>query len=61
MSLEECYAAIGGDYEGVRRRMLNDARIGKFVGLFLQDDTFPLLVSSLEQQNPPRRSAPPTP
>lgn len=48
MSLEVCYAAIGGDLEGVRGRLLTDERITKFVGIFMQDTSFQTLVESLE-------------
>ncbi len=48
MSLETCYATIGGDLEGVRGRLLTDERIMKFVGIFTQDTSFQTLVESLE-------------
>lgn len=48
MSLEVCYAAIGGDLEGVRGRLLTDERITKFVGIFIEDTSFQTLIDSLE-------------
>lgn len=48
MSLEVCYAAIGGDLEGVRGRLLTDERITKFVGIFMEDTSFQTLIDSLE-------------
>lgn len=37
MSLEIAYAAMGGDLETVRGRLLTDERIEKFAKIFLQD------------------------
>ena len=51
MSLEACYAAMGGDLEGVRGRLLTDDRIRKFVGIFLEDKSFENLRTSLDEGN----------
>ena len=37
MNVRECYEAINGDYEEVKRRFLTDARIRRFALLFLRE------------------------
>lgn len=51
MSLEECYEVCGGDLAAVRARLLDDGRIVKYLGFFLQDDTYELLGTSMAQQD----------
>lgn len=51
MSLEACYAAMGGDLEGVRGRLLTDERIRKFAAIFLEDKSFENLGTALEEGN----------
>ena len=46
MSLEACYAMMDGDLEGVRSRLLSDARIEKFVPMFLKDKSMDTLRES---------------
>ena len=48
MSLESCYEQFGGDLEGVRGRLLTDDRIKKFMGIFMQDTSYQLLLDSWE-------------
>ncbi|WP_165045636.1 MULTISPECIES: Hpt domain-containing protein [unclassified Adlercreutzia] len=48
MTLESCYAMMGGDLEGVRGRLLTDERVAKFVGMFPHDDTFANLERAME-------------
>ncbi len=47
MSLEIAYAAMGGDLETVRGRLLTDERIEKFAKIFLQDTSMQTLESAL--------------
>ncbi|WP_165171382.1 MULTISPECIES: Hpt domain-containing protein [unclassified Adlercreutzia] len=47
MTLETCYAMMGGDLEGVRGRLRTDDRVAKFVGMFPHDETFATLESAL--------------
>ncbi len=49
MTLQELYAAIGGDYKEVRGRLPSDKFIQKFVLKFLDDKSYELLLTSLEQ------------
>ena len=46
MSLEIAYAAMGGDLETVRGRLLTDERIEKFAKIFLQDTSMQTLESA---------------
>ncbi len=51
MTIQECYAALGGTYEEVLGRFRTEERILKFMGLFLKDDSFSNLTKALEQNN----------
>lgn len=51
MTLEECYQKLGGDYADVAGRLPSEQFIRKFVFKFLDDKSFDLLCSSLEQEN----------
>ncbi len=48
MTLQELYVEIGGDYDEVRGRLPSDKFIQKFVLKFLDDKSYELLLSSLE-------------
>lgn len=48
MTLQECYAALGGDYAEVLGRLYSEALVQKFVGKFLADQSFQLLSDSLK-------------
>lgn len=43
MTLEQMYAAIGGDYKGVMERLPSADFVRRFALKFLQDDSFPNL------------------
>lgn len=47
MKIEEFYAAIGGDYEGVMSRLMNEAMIGRFILKFLDDLSYDNLKTTL--------------
>ncbi len=51
MTVRECYAAMGASYEEIVGRLANDDRIKKFLGKFLNEKSFELLCSSLEERN----------
>ena len=51
MTLQECYAAIGGDFEGVKGRLPSEKFIQKYVLKFLDDGSYDLLCRSLEEKN----------
>ena len=47
MTLQECYAAMGGDYQDVCGRLRSDRLVQKFVLKFLNDGSYQLLLDSL--------------
>lgn len=51
MSLDVAYAAMGGDLETVRKRLMTDERIEKFAKLFLYDESMQNLEAALEAGN----------
>ena len=51
MTIQECYAQMGADYNEVFRRLYNEAMIRKFVLLFPKDDSFHKLEVALREQN----------
>ena len=48
MTLKECYAALGGDYEDVIARLRSERLAQKYVLKFPEDKSFELLCTSLE-------------
>ena len=44
MELEEFYKQVGGNFEDVKRRLLNEEFIRKFVLKFKDDETFDNLI-----------------
>ncbi len=51
MNVQECYEAIGGNYQEVLGRLRDDTRILKFLSLFLNDPSYDLLVNSIAKDN----------
>ena len=51
MTLKECYAAMGSDYDDVMGRLRTERIVQKFVLKFVDDKSFELLQKSLEEQN----------
>lgn len=50
MTVQECYAAIQGDYKEASRRFMDDNRIRKFLFMFLQDETFNRLCAAMDRK-----------
>ena len=48
MTLKECYAALGGDYDEALGRLRSERLVQKFVLKFLSDGSYDLLCASLE-------------
>ena len=48
MTIQECYTALGGNYEEVLGRLYSEALVKKFVVKFLADQSYQLLESSLK-------------
>ncbi len=51
MTLQECYAALEGDYAGVLSRLPTEKMVQKFVLKFANDKSYDLLLSSMEEEN----------
>ena len=51
MTLQECYAALEGDYAGVTSRLPTERMVQKFVLKFLGDGSYDLLLRSMEEEN----------
>lgn len=51
MTLQECYAALGGDYDGVLGRLHSEKMLQKFVLKFLDDPNFDLLCTSMTSED----------
>lgn len=51
MTIQECYAMIGGDYEGVVGRLRKDERILKYLNLFAAGNDYELIVNALNAEN----------
>ena len=48
MTLKECYAAMGGDYDETISRLRSERLVQKFVLKFLNDPSYDLLCSAME-------------
>ena len=53
MTIRECYDAMGGNYADVEGRLKTEARIQKFLLRVLNDASYDLLCTSIEEQNTP--------
>ena len=53
MTVQEFYSKIKGNYEEIIGRMKDDARVKKFVFMFLRDETFDRLCETMEAGNYP--------
>lgn len=53
MTLQECYAAMGGGYDEVIGRLRSERLVQKFVLKFLADGSYQLLCSSMESKDYP--------
>ena len=51
MTVKECYELLGGDYEGVSKRLPGDNFIKKFAIKFLADPSYDNLDQALKEQN----------
>ncbi len=48
MDLRKCYAAAGADYEDVMRRFMSEARVVRFLSMFLRDQSCDQLCAAME-------------
>ena len=51
MTLRECYAALGGDYDDAMGRLRSEKLVNKFVLRFLDDKSYDLLCASMEAKD----------
>ena len=51
MTVKECYAAMGGNYDDVMSRLRTDERVTKFLRKIVDDTTYSLLETSLSSGN----------
>ncbi len=51
MNLQECYSAIGGDYQDALKRLMNERIVQKFVFKFLDDPSFDNLIRSMDEKD----------
>ena len=51
MTVKQCYEAIGANYEEVESRLRTEERIKKFLLKVLNDKSYDLLCTSIEQNN----------
>ena len=49
MTMQECYEAIGGNYEAVLGRLHSEALIRRFALKFLEDQSYIQLKQALEE------------
>lgn len=51
MTLQECYQALGGDYEEVLARLRSERLVKKFVLKFLNDKSYELFCAMMAEKN----------
>lgn len=51
MTLQECYASFGGDYEGLVSRVMGETYAEMFAMKFLKDGSFATLVEAMEKED----------
>ncbi len=51
MTLQDCYAAMGGDYADVSARLPSERLVQKFVLKYLDDPSFDLLCTAMAEKN----------
>lgn len=51
MTLQDCYAALGGNYEDVVARLQSERLVKKFILKYLDDRSFELLCAAMEEKN----------
>jgi len=52
MTLQDCYAALGGDYADVSARLRSDRLVQKFLLRYLEDRSFSSLCAAMAEKEP---------
>ena len=51
MTLKECFDNLQADYTGVMGRLMSEERVIRFLGKFVEEPSFGVLVEALESKN----------
>ena len=51
MTIRECYAMLGGNYDEILERLSNESMVEKFVGFFLNDESYATLDKAMQDRN----------
>lgn len=51
MNLKDCYSEFGGDFDSVMGRLRKEQLVEKFLFKFLEDKSYQLFVTSMENQD----------
>ena len=51
MTIQECYTALGGDYEDVLARLRSERLVRKFALKFLDDKSYELFCTTMAQKD----------
>lgn len=51
MTLRECYAELGADFEGTLGRLCKESLVKRFALAFLSDESFSILKRGMEEEN----------
>lgn len=49
MTIQECYAELGGDFAEIKERLDSDTLIGRFIARFLNDDSYDNLCLAIRE------------
>ena len=49
MTIQECYALLGGDYEQVAKRLPSEGMVRRFLAKFPKDDSYAQLCRTMEE------------
>lgn len=50
MSIKDFYAAVGGSYDEIMRRLLSEERVVKYLGKFCNDKSFEMMTEEIDQK-----------
>jgi len=51
MTLQECYAAMEGDYQGILRRFMTEDRVRRFLKKLPADPSYDMLTQAMDKQD----------